>query len=73
MSYWVELHCDVNTEGICRGEMNRYPMASVSSARKWTMTGLKALEAQAQCSGWQRRRDGSWICPECAAHEEPSR
>lgn len=65
MSYWVELHCDLNIEAVCRGEQNNYPMGHVSSLRSRTMRGLLDLEASARRIGWTRLRDGRWACPEC--------
>lgn len=65
MSYWVELHCDIDRPGICRGEQNNYPMGHVSSTRSRTMAGLKTIELDARKLGWRRLKDGRWACPEC--------
>lgn len=68
MSYWVELHCDLNVERVCRGEQNHYPMGHVSSLRSRTMRGLLDIEESAKRLGWHRLRDGRWACPECHTH-----
>lgn len=65
MSYWVELHCDLDVKG-CRNARLNYPMQHVSSfTRASTEAGLRSLESGAKRLGWHKLRDGRWACPEC--------
>lgn len=73
MSYWVEVHCDVNEPG-CIQHLGDYPMRHVTSrGGQATLRGLRELEAEAVEKGWVRLHAGQWACPSCGLLVHESR
>ena len=67
MSYWVEIHCDVDPRDRagrgCRSDVNENPAAKAS---KLQVANTFAV-SDALNRGWKRYR-GLWACPNCQRH-----
>jgi hypothetical protein len=69
MAYWVEVHCDILSEGPrdpkrlhtwCASNRNDHPGALGVSAQK----AARAAEGDARRQGW-KKRGKEWACPNC--------
>lgn len=71
MAYWVEVHCDVNSEGPPDpGRLEPYCYSNNGSSSGVMIANESAAKASsiasrvARSRGWVRRRKG-WVCPNC--------
>jgi len=79
MSYWIELHCDVLSDGpkdpgrldaFCFTNRNDNVMAGAKNSRGSTLHTIRYLEKRARLQGWKKTRKG-WACPNCKTLKEP--
>lgn len=73
MGIWIEIHCDVLTEGPhpdnmlrhrCESHENNNPGAMATHTRASVVRILRHLEAEARERGWRKTR-GGWACLGC--------
>jgi hypothetical protein len=71
MAFWLEIHCDVRSDGppdpgrldpFCWSEHGASPGILVSNGH--LMTGRRMLERDAVNDGWKKSKRG-WECPAC--------
>lgn len=76
MSIWIELHCDIRSDGptnlirsrttpFCYSNNTLSPGGLCENDRDSTIRLLRHLEKKAKDGGWKNTRKG-WVCPNCA-------
>ena len=74
MSFYLEIHCDVLSDGpddyvaiqpYCFSQRSNSPQILAMSRQKALIAALRALEARAKEHGWAKTRKHGWVCPNC--------
>lgn len=73
MAIWIEIHCDVRSNGppdrgrlhpFCNSDRNENISGMTGNSRAVFLKTIRHLEKNAKSAGWVKTRDG-WICSSC--------
>jgi hypothetical protein len=71
MGYWIEIHCDINSDvadetrpyfdRTCFNHQNHNPGLMTFSSQ----LGIQEIRRRAKAIGWKHHYITGWICPHC--------